>query len=82
MKRLFLFLTLASVMFIAGCITVQKANMERVDQQIEGNQGYITGQSPSTPETMGRQREVIRIDIELPTKEEVKEKLDRTFSVE
>lgn len=69
--RSFWFFVLAVVMIAAmvGCENVSKPyiiKVDRVDQEIPGNRGYLTGSAPSES-TAVRQRELIAVDIDLPT---------------
>lgn len=60
---------------LAGCVTVKKVVRGRVDQDISGNQGYIQGGKPSIGRPQPKSREYIDIKVEIPTWEEVKERL-------
>jgi LysM repeat protein len=67
--------------FISGCvIRTYTTEMDRVDQEIYGNKGFIMGSRPEPeekPETR-RTREIYNIEIELPsgyrTSQEIKDK--------
>ena len=65
----FFALAVAIVTAMVGCENVSKpyiVKVDRVDQEIPGNRGYLQGNPPS--ETAGvRQRELIALDIDLPT---------------
>ncbi len=73
MKRniIVLLVAVASIS-LTGCVTVKKVVRERVDQNVSGNQGYLTGNSGDTAqEPRPADREYIDIKIELPTWEEI-----------
>jgi len=68
MKRnLFLLLTVVVAVSLTGCVTVNKVVRERVDQDLAGNQGYLTGTSDTEAEPRPAEREYIDIKVELPT---------------
>lgn len=54
--------------FTAGCarVTTQVVEKPRVDQEIEGNQGYLAGTAPEA-EPRKETRKVIQTDVELAT---------------
>lgn len=60
---------------LAGCVTVEKVVRDRVDQDMTGNQGYIQGRGPGVSRPMPKSREYVDIKVEVPTWEEVKERL-------
>jgi len=46
MKRyLVVLLAVVASISLTGCVTVKKVVRERVDQDVAGNQGYLTGSS-------------------------------------
>ena len=73
MKRLFplLMVTMAAVS-ITGCarITSEVVEKPRVDQELEGNRGYLVGSAPPAPERKST-RQVLETNIELPTRDEL-----------
>lgn len=57
---------------LSGCVTVRKVVRERVDQDVDGNQGYLMGSSDySAEEPRPVDREYLDIRIEVPTWEEI-----------
>lgn len=58
----------------AGAVDVYTFKKERVDQELDGNRGYIMGTAPEIKERGSRKRTLIGVDVELPVtaKEEVK----------
>ena len=72
MKRFWFLLMVAVITtFLAGCVTVRKVVRERVDQDIAGNQGYLTGSSDVSQEPRSVDREYIDIRVEVPTWDEL-----------
>lgn len=76
MKFLLVLILLASIT-LAGCTSMSKTisevsvksylfEKERVDQTIEGNQGYITGTPPEAVRKEIPKRTLIGMDIEIP----------------
>jgi nucleoid-associated protein YgaU len=76
-------LALFSVAFLlSGCVVrAYQINRERIDQETDGNRGYLTGQAPTGQETAPKKttRTVNTIEIELysPFKSSKKEKTDQ-----
>jgi len=76
MKKLhFLILLLVLSIFLYGCITTKKVTKSRMDQELEGNVGYIKGRPCKTElsEPVNKQREYFEIDVELPPFPELRE---------
>jgi len=73
MKRYFVvLLTVVASISLTGCVTVKKVVRERVDQDVAGNQGYLTGSSDiAVTESRPAKREYFDIKIELPTWQEM-----------
>jgi hypothetical protein len=72
MKRLwFLLLVMVFAFSFSGCVTVRKVVRERVDQDVDGNQGYLMGSSDTSPKARTVDREYLDIRIEVPTWEEI-----------
>jgi nucleoid-associated protein YgaU len=72
MKRfLVLLFVVAFTCSFSGCVTVRKVVRERVDQDVQGNQGYLMGSSDAYKEPGPSDREYIDIRVEMPTWEEV-----------
>ncbi|MFQ5952835.1 MAG: hypothetical protein ACE5JK_05465 [Candidatus Omnitrophota bacterium] len=75
MMKVLAMLIIVSLM-LSGCgttkfgienVKIYKTKRDRVDQAIKGNQGYITGVTPSGPvEERKSQRTLIVIDIDVP----------------
>ncbi len=72
MKRLGSMVVSTVVLSLSGCarITSQVVEKPRVDQELQGNQGYLQG-TPPAPTMRKATRRVVQTDIELPTKEEL-----------
>ena len=66
MKRIVALLILVSLIS-SGCaaVDVYTFKKDRVDQSIQGNQGYIEGEAPVSTDTRNPERTLIGIDIEL-----------------
>ena len=63
-----LLLVFASGVFLAeyaGAIEIYTFKKERVDQDLDGNRGYIMGTPPSRKNMGSRKRTLIGVDIEL-----------------
>lgn len=58
--------------FLAGCarITTQVVEKPRVDQELEGNRGYLVGSGPA-PAQRKTTRRMLQTDVEMPTWEEL-----------
>ncbi len=63
---------LGVIVGITGCarITTQVVDKPRVDQELRGNRGYLTGSAPPAAERRST-RQIIKTDIELPTSNEL-----------
>ncbi|MCX5716306.1 MAG: hypothetical protein NTV07_05585 [Candidatus Omnitrophica bacterium] len=72
-KSLVMLVALSFVIAAAGCtsVSVKKESIERVDVEVAGNQGVIYGPVPA-PHKVEGSREIIAVDVELPTYQEVK----------
>ena len=72
-KILVVLVALNFVIMAAGCtsISVKKESKERVDIEVAGNQGVIYGPVPAPHKVEGT-RDIIAVDVELPTYQEVK----------
>lgn len=59
--------------FLSGCgaITTYTFEKERVDQELRGNRGALTGSPPPPPSNRKTTREIFGIDIELPLMREI-----------
>lgn len=62
----FIFVVSLFLAHTSSAIDVYTFKKDRVDQEITGNQGYISGNPPKAPDTMGRKRTLIGVDVELP----------------
>jgi LysM repeat protein len=72
MARAWLVLSIFFVMvFSTGCVTVKKIVRERVDQDVSGNQGFLTGRPDEISKPKKPDREYIDIRVEMPTWGEV-----------
>jgi len=80
MKSLYLVLALAVAIGLTGCEKISKPyvmTVDRTDQKVAGNRGYMKGTPPSAEDKTGRKRELIAVDMDLvsiqgkPTKETV-----------
>ena len=58
---------------LTGCsrITTQVVEKPRVDQEIQGNRGYLMGSAPKTETKRKPTRKILQTDIELPTGSEM-----------
>ena len=66
---LLVFVVLLTVCFFvqgAFAIDVYTFKKDRVDQNMDGNRGYISGNAPSTPDRGNPKRTLIGVDVELP----------------
>ncbi len=64
------------IFVLSGCIIrTYSVVKDRVDQDLQGNKGYIQGRSPSTEETIARKktRQIEVVEIELRSPVEIKE---------
>ena len=74
MKRLFSVMAIgcfAVSMTSCARITSQVVEKPRVDQEIQGNQGYLAGSGPGTRPSRKSTRKIIQTDIELLTAQEL-----------
>lgn len=71
MKNVFAISAIAAlVITLAGCsVNTKLVERERVDQQIKGNQGYLTGTAPATGERKAT-RKYFEVQVEVPPAEE------------
>jgi hypothetical protein len=71
MKKLYIVAIIACVL-ISGCVTgtsnlkISKLEIDRVDQTVKGNRGYLTGEAPAPVGPRKTKRTVISIDVEVP----------------
>lgn len=73
MKKLLFILLIMNLLVISGCgATVQTYTfeVERTDQEIAGNRGYISGEASEEVEERKATRTWVGVDVELPTREE------------
>ena len=73
MKRLFPLLTAAvAALFMAGCARINSQVVEkpRVDQDLQGNRGYLVGEAPPAGERK-MTRQVLETNVEMPTAREL-----------
>ncbi|MDD5449940.1 MAG: hypothetical protein PHO42_05015 [Candidatus Omnitrophica bacterium] len=70
-KGLFVMCALILVIAMAGCVRTYKFTKERVDTDVSGNQGVIYGPAPAPHTVESPNREMIGVDIELPTLKEL-----------
>lgn len=75
-KRSALFLLLASVIMLSGCVVrTYTLTKDRVDQDLTGNRGYIKGEAPVGEETVKkttRDTHVVEVELHSPIKFESK----------
>ncbi|MFH1644877.1 MAG: LysM peptidoglycan-binding domain-containing protein [Candidatus Omnitrophota bacterium] len=66
---------------VSGCVTVRKVVRDRVDQDLEGNQGFVKGEESKSDKiaeaSRPKTREFIDIQVELPTWQEVKTVIEK-----
>ncbi len=64
---------LGMVVGIAGCarISTQVVDKPRVDQELQGNRGFLAGSAPAGSAERSSTRQMIQTDIELPTSREM-----------
>ena len=80
MKNLILCCILLAVFVMSGCVMrTYTVEMDRVDQEIQGNRGVIMGTPPAAEETQTRKtREIYNVEVELPsgyrTSQEIKDR--------
>jgi uncharacterized protein YsxB (DUF464 family) len=70
MKALYLVLAVCAAAALVGCETISKPyimTVDRVDQQVEGNKGYLQGTPPSSQEKANPTRQLIAVDMDLVT---------------
>lgn len=72
--KILILVGLVCVIALSGCVTAKVVERERVDQQVSGNQGYLTGSTSSTStQPAPTTRQFIKVDIELPPYEKKEE---------
>jgi len=79
MKKLILF-TLFCFVFIvckAFAVDVYTFKKDRVDQDLNGNRGYIVGTPPKQEDNRNKKRTLIGIDVEIPSILKTKDKEDK-----
>ncbi|MFH0732017.1 MAG: LysM peptidoglycan-binding domain-containing protein [Candidatus Omnitrophota bacterium] len=74
-----LFIALAAIILLPGCVTVEKVVREKVDQDVSGNRGYLQGSGPAKS-TAGKDttREFIDVRVEIPTWDEMRQTKQET----
>ena len=78
MKKLGILLIVLFVsVALAGCVTIKKVVKERVDQDIEGNQGYLQGETEASNIDRPTEREFFDIKVEIPTWVELKKNMPK-----
>lgn len=68
MKIWNLVLMVCITLALVGCERISKPyimNVERVDQKVQGNRGYVKGTPPPAKDETGRQRTLIAVDMDL-----------------
>lgn len=61
------------LLLIVGCgasVRTYTFEVERPDQEMSGNRGYLRGELPPAERTEKPKRTIVGVDIELPTREE------------
>ena len=78
-KNAYILALLILAVSLSGCVTVQKVVKERVDQEIEGNEGFIkkaeTGGKKAPAKRPVKMREYIDVKVELPSFDELSQRL-------
>lgn len=72
---------LMGMVFLSGCagqrtgtgVEIYTFEQERVDQELDGNRGYLMGTPPEAPRDRKTTRTLIGVDVELPTAREGEE---------
>ena len=84
MKNLLFVLIVICVLIISGCgatVETYTFEVERTDQALTGNRGYISGEAPEQEAKAKKStRTWVGIDIELPTGEEFIEETGLKFN--
>ena len=68
MKHLNLTLILCAALALVGCEKISKPyimTVDRVDQKVEGNRGYLKGTPPPLKDRTGLKRSLIAVDMDL-----------------
>jgi len=68
MKSLGLVILLCFTIALVGCERISKPyimTVDRVDQVVEGNKGFLKGTPPPSPERANRTRPLIAVDMDL-----------------
>ncbi len=70
MKRLIVYILPLVAFILSGCVTrVVPYEVDRVDQELKGNRGIVTGKVEDLPETKEKKtRRMYSIEIELPSR--------------
>jgi len=73
-KGLFTVCSLVIIVAVAGCtgVEIRKIVKDRVDIQVQGNQGVIFGPTPAPYQVKQTTREIIEIDIEMARVDELR----------
>lgn len=77
MSKIKYFLIVFLCIFISGCVTTKKVEKARVDQEIDGNVGYVEGRVPEAKEEKvdeKEKREYFEVDVMLPPFPELRER--------
>jgi nucleoid-associated protein YgaU len=83
MKNALICCILFVMFFVSGCVVrTYTTQMDRVDQEIYGNRGYIMGTRPSVSEDttaeVKKTREIYNIEVELPSRLKTSQELKET----
>ena len=68
MKITYLAVVLCAAMALVGCEKISKPyimTVDRVDQKVEGNRGYLKGTPPPAQDRTGLKRPLIAVDMDL-----------------
>lgn len=68
MKRLYWALVVCAAVALVGCERISKPyimTVDRVDQKVEGNRGYLKGTPPPAQDRTGLKRSLIAVDMDL-----------------
>ena len=68
MKFRYLAVIVCAAVALVGCENISKPyvmTVDRTDQKVEGNQGYLKGTPPPSVDNTGRKRSLIAVDMDL-----------------